>query len=281
MGRLLLLLLLIPAQDPTEDDLLRELGDSDPAIRDRATDTLEGKGSAAIETLKRAARDPDLEIRSRAGEILRRLEPSLFLDDLLKSERARKFPAPPKLHPSWANATVIDGGWFSFERKLWVSKGVLQGQVLTTLLGGRSNCEFQWTIASVLAGCNVAVERCADHSPRLVYLSADCSDSVVVRIEGIRSWTCEVPVTFRLPINGAQRRVGPFRLTVDWPYIEVTSETPVRADLISAALIPAEISCLFKPGRRAGPPARILGTPDDEPAIFFPEAVERAQAWCG
>jgi hypothetical protein len=281
MGRVLLLLLLFTGQEPGADELIRQLGDSDPAVRDRAMDTLEGKGSEAIEGLKRAARHPDLEIRSRISEILSHLEPALLLDEMLKAERARRFSAPPMRYPSWANAAAIDGAWFSFGRKLWVSKGEVQGLVVTSQVGGLSNCEIQWNVVSVLAGCEVPVERCADHSPHLIFLPADCSDSVIVKIEGIRSWTCDVPVTIRAPRNGARRQIGPYAVTIDWPFIEVTTEKPVWADLFSATLIGTQITCRYKPGRQP-PPAEASSTgPTDEPVIFFPEAVERGSAWCG
>ncbi|MEQ8786811.1 MAG: HEAT repeat domain-containing protein [Pirellulaceae bacterium] len=60
------------------ETLIRELGDTDFSVREKAADSLASQGMAAETALREAMRDPDLEIRLRAGEILSRI----YNDDL-------------------------------------------------------------------------------------------------------------------------------------------------------------------------------------------------------
>jgi hypothetical protein len=281
------ILLAVLLQDTDVDRLVEKLGDDSPEVRARAIDDLERRKSAAVPALIRARNHSELEIRSHVEDILFRLEPSLFLEALLEKQRPPKTGLLPEPHESWGPTIPMEGGWFWFRRKLWVDRRVVLGSVITTAWersGGDARWDLTWTVAAVTVGCEVPVERCALHSPGMVYISEDCTDPVCITIRGTRRWSCEVPVTFRFPANGDRRRVGPYTLTLDWPFIEVvgTDAGPVRS-LINC-LPQEQIRCKPVRGRSfTPPPAPDMTLPEDPPVVFAEARPDSPAAggWCG
>src|SRR4051812_663471 len=58
------------AQQERIPRLLEQLGDDDPAARDRAERALRRVGEPALDALLKALKDQDLEVRLRAGRLL-------------------------------------------------------------------------------------------------------------------------------------------------------------------------------------------------------------------
>lgn len=81
-----LLLLLLSGQDSGIPELIRRLGSVDPAERTAAYDQLRDQGEGARPWLEKAVRDPDSEVSSRAGTLLRRIN--------LQKELPRGTPIP-------------------------------------------------------------------------------------------------------------------------------------------------------------------------------------------
>lgn len=70
-------------QDPRADELLLRLGDESAQVRDDATRTLSAMGEDALPALRRAEAHPDPEVRARAGQLLRHIEWSPWIDPAL------------------------------------------------------------------------------------------------------------------------------------------------------------------------------------------------------
>ena len=79
-----------PAVDAKRlDRLISNLDDDDSKVRDRAVAELLEIGSPAVGALKKAARSPSLEVKRRARDLLRRLEPGTGIaPNRLRAERA-------------------------------------------------------------------------------------------------------------------------------------------------------------------------------------------------
>ena len=75
MRFLLLALLLSPRHDDPVRELIGNLGDNDPGVREAASAELRKIGTAALPALEAAAADPDDEVRVRALELLHRIQP--------------------------------------------------------------------------------------------------------------------------------------------------------------------------------------------------------------
>jgi HEAT repeat protein len=76
-----------PAQahtQPEVDQLIRQLGSESFEERDRASKQLVEVGDAARESLQKALKNPDLEVKRRAGKCLREIERNLEIARLLK-----------------------------------------------------------------------------------------------------------------------------------------------------------------------------------------------------
>jgi hypothetical protein len=281
----LLLTLLLATQDVDLDRHVEELGDPSPVVRERAGDLLESKGAGVVPVLQAAMRHADLEIRSRAREILFRLEPSLFLEELKEVQR----PPPPKTlveDPTpGPDRRFAEDGRFRFERKLWMEKGLITGTVLTTTWAPQAEVALFWTVDAVLSGCEIPVERCPVHSPTLLFVPGEVTDPCQVRIKGTRGWTCKVPVTFRNPAQGQARRVGPYTITLQWPDLLLTSKQGIPVDATAPFLFGSSVDCRLKPGRTEPSRAPILEEDgSDDPTLFFPEAPTVSHSgttWCG
>jgi hypothetical protein len=281
----LLLTALWASQDPEIGPLVDQLGDPSPEIRERACDLLESRRVVAVPVLQAALRHSDLEIRRRAKDILFRLEPSLFLEELKEAQRPARPECPIEDLPSGPDRGFADTGRFRFERKFWMERGVITGTVLTTTWASQHGTALHWTVDAVLAGCEIGVERCPIHSPGVLFVPGEVTDPCQVRIKGTRGWACRVPVTFRNPMEGEARRVGPYTITLQWPDLLLTSEQGLPADETPPISFGESIDCRLKPGRTKPTPAAIPEQePGDEPALFFPEprpASDSGAAWCG
>lgn len=73
-------------------ELVRQLGASEWRTRDEATRKLMAMGVAAREAMEKAATDPDLEVRTRAKEILAQLNGPSQLSLVLEAIAERKTP---------------------------------------------------------------------------------------------------------------------------------------------------------------------------------------------
>jgi hypothetical protein len=71
------------------DKLVKQLGSKRFAERDRAKRDLEAIGTAALDALRVAARSKDLETSRRAGELVKKMEEKIALDNLLAPKRVR------------------------------------------------------------------------------------------------------------------------------------------------------------------------------------------------
>lgn len=95
---ILFFLALLAAQDV--EALVRQLGEDDPKVRDKASQALLEMGPAALQALKSHERDPDAELRERVAtltaEITRRERVSLLC------------PRPAKLHLSLKEVPVAE-----------------------------------------------------------------------------------------------------------------------------------------------------------------------------
>jgi len=257
--------------------MVEQLGDADPQVREAGSRALEGIGVDALGTLHRATEHPDPEIRTRATALIRRIDHSSIAGPLAFVQRPRKmrFIAPPQ--PPGKDAAVIEGGFFQFERSRWTVDGQAAGSVLRTRLTTLLDGHIEWSFVDLEA------ERCAVHSPDAVFFRGDGAIPRSVRIKGTRRWLCDVPVVFSNPVEGDSRRIGPYTLTIHWPNIEVKAEGGLPPPLIDKMLRTSEIRPHLQQGRERGKGRTIPG-PDDEPAIFFPEAREQDPApavWCG
>ena len=87
-----------------------------------------------------------------------------------------------------------------------------------------------------------------------------------------------MPVEIKKPTKGASVRVGPYTITVDWPDLVVHSDAPVLQSTFFKVLRAGEIDCRLRVDHE---PTEKLGLVLDEPAIFFPEALEGDTVWCG
>jgi len=279
MTRLLILLALLCPQDA---DLIRRLGDDDPAVRDRASLALESRGNAAVEALEKGAVETDLETRTRALDLLLRLDPMRDFPTRSATQRPFKLKvlAPPK-QPDAENI-IIDGAVFNFGRRtVWQTKGEVHGSIFHIVADPLLDGELDWTVASVRATGELPFERCAKH-PHAIYLPGESMPPCTITLKGTRRWFCEVPVEFRNPEQGQSRRVGPYTLTIKWPRIELGSDAPMRESTLALMLRPGDFQYRVRPGREK---EFKIHEPTDEPAIFFPEAQESDQdeaplAWC-
>lgn len=81
------------------DDLVKQLGSSKYVERERAQKELESIGGSALDALRKAAKEGDLEISRRAAEMVRRMEEKLTTGSLL---------APKKVNLKLKDASVLD-----------------------------------------------------------------------------------------------------------------------------------------------------------------------------
>ncbi|MBV8880205.1 MAG: HEAT repeat domain-containing protein [Planctomycetaceae bacterium] len=244
-GLLLLLLL------PQDSDLVEQLGDPDPKVREHAMSALAARGSAIRGELLQARRHRDPEVRGRALDLLCRFDPDLALERLIRLQRGTKLTFLPRegreLPPGTA---VTDGARFWFSRRPWAPKGEVLGTVLETADEPRLEGFVQWTVASVRSKRDLPVETCATHSPLRVYVPGASPEQLVVTLKGTRHWRCEVPLEFKDPAEGDSQRLGGYTLTLKWPTIVVKADRPTLQTELTAALLTEEIQGELKPGRK-------------------------------
>ena len=78
-----------PVEAGRIDRLVADLNDDDYKVREKATRELLGIGLLAADALKKAARSTSLEVKRRATDLLRRIEPGTGVSpDRLRSQRA-------------------------------------------------------------------------------------------------------------------------------------------------------------------------------------------------
>ncbi|HYT94390.1 MAG TPA: hypothetical protein VEL76_37090 [Gemmataceae bacterium] len=77
------------ADDDNIAKLVKQLGSSKFTERDKAKRALEALGAAALPALKQAAESPDLETSRRAGELVKKLEEKVTIENLLAPKRVR------------------------------------------------------------------------------------------------------------------------------------------------------------------------------------------------
>jgi hypothetical protein len=169
MPRILLLLALLGFQDTESERLIRQLGDPDPADRERATGALAGQGSRARDALLNARSHPDPEVRSRAAAILFGNEPSLFLEELKKAQRPRKLKLLAGLQGTVEAAAFTDGAQFTFERQ-WTATENILGTTFITRIHPVLEGEIEWSISAVRTDRNLPLETCSVHSPVAVHV---------------------------------------------------------------------------------------------------------------
>jgi hypothetical protein len=273
----LLLAAFLLLQDGELDRLLLQLGDSDPAARERATASLSARGEAARETLVKGRGHADPEIRTRSATLLLRMDQAVYLEGLEKAQRPLKLKllaAGEKSLP--ARAAVTDGAYFSFERRPWAPDGAVLGTIFETVIDPKLQGEIEWSVGAVRDGKELAVETCDYHSPRLVYVPGVPPVEGTVALKGLRRWYCDVPVEFKNPADGVTRRVGMFALTVQWPSIAVHSDVGLPDSVLRQVLRDADIRCVLKPGTRMGGGSSFTVT-----SRCGMRAPPKSPAWCG
>jgi hypothetical protein len=253
MLRLLLLLTVLAFQDDEAERLIRQLGDSDPALREQATVSLAARGEAARETLTRGRDNPDPEIRSRCATLLLRMDQAITLGGLEKAQRPLKLKLlAADVKELQGGMAVTDGALFSFQRRPWAPKGVVLGTIFETTIDPKLQGEIEWSVGAVRGGKEVSVETCSYHSPRLVYVPGAPPAEAAVTLKGTRRWYCDVPVEFKNPEEGLTRRVGPFSVTVQWPSIAIHSDKDLSDAVLRQVLKDADIRCTLKENRGTG-----------------------------
>ncbi len=90
LGFVLLASLPSPAEEAASkeqiDKLIKQMGSSTFAERQKATQALDAIGGPALETLKKAAQSGDAEVRSRAGDLVKKIETRLTREKLLSGK---------------------------------------------------------------------------------------------------------------------------------------------------------------------------------------------------
>jgi hypothetical protein len=255
MARLLLLLLLLPAQDPDRGVLLRQLGDPSPSLREQATRALESQGDAALSDLRKALDEGDPEIRCRAAALIDLRTQEFSFATLQREQRASKLGlADLLLEYDYPPGEILetDGVRFTFTRRPWAPDGEVLGTLFETETAPAPHVQIDWRISSIRDGATLPFETCAWHSPRLVYVPGAVPTAAQLRIRGTRRWFCGVPIRFLSPSDGVSRRFAGYTVTVHWPDIEVRSDRPVDERAMGEVLRDEDIHCTLRPGMEDG-----------------------------
>jgi hypothetical protein len=120
----------LPAVGAEPDDsarLVRQLGSLHFAERQSASQALEQKGAPALDALRRGTQSPDLEVRRRAEEILRRIERQLESTRLLTPRRVHLTYRDVSLSDALADFNKKTG----FELRIEGDKAAWAGRKLT------------------------------------------------------------------------------------------------------------------------------------------------------
>ncbi len=274
--RLLLVLLLL--QDPDRPRLIQQLGDADPALREKANKALEGQGEAAFADLQRALKSEDPEIRTRATALLYRLEQERWIGTLRKAQR----PSRLVLHDAdilEGSVAETDGVRFGFKRDAWAPEGKVLGTRFSTSVAATPEVDVTWTVSSVRNGKELPLETCTWHSPSTVYVPGDAPAQAEVLIKGQRRWLCDVPLEFKNPVDGIGRRIGPYVLTVQWPVLVVRADDPVPQDVMRKVLRNEDLRVTIKPERKRN----VMGGGSRFTVVSRCGTIlnDQPRAWCG
>jgi hypothetical protein len=256
MARLTLLLaFLLPLQEPDRRDLIRQLGDLSPSVRDKASAMLEAQGDAALPELRRALLDADPEIRCRAGALVDLRTQEETFARLCREQRAAKLRLAELLleyeYPP-GQVVDIDGVRFTFARRPWAPDGEIRGTIFETDAARAPGVNLQWSVTSIRDGRELPIETCAWHSPRLVYVPNRVPEASQVRIRGVRRWACDVPMRFESPSDGQARRFAGYTVTIQWPEIVVCADRPLEESAMDKVLTDQDVRCKIRPGREDG-----------------------------
>lgn len=244
MLRLLTLLLLLPLQDPDRKSLIRQMGDTDPVVREKATKALEAQGDAALPDLRQALVAGDPEIRTRAEQLIElRTQERQFvaLKEAQRPGKLRLPEAPP--------ANEVEGVRFTFKRRPWSPDGTVLGTIFETEFTPAPELTVEWRVASVRNGKDLPLETCVWHSPKLVYVPGPVPPEAEVRVNGLRRWYCDVPIVLNNPADGQTRRFAGYTVIVHWPEILVRSERPHAQDVMKRVLRNGDVRCIIRPER--------------------------------
>jgi hypothetical protein len=277
--RLLLAAALVFAQDGELDGLLRQLGDPDAAVREKASDALAARGTGARDVLLKGRESQDPEIRARATALLMRIDADFRFRCLRDIQRPIKFRVLADAAKDAPQGTsLIDGVTFRFSRRAWGRGNDALGTILETEVELGFEGEIEWSVAEFRGRGAPPVETCDIHSPRLAYLPIPRPGPGCVVVKGLRRWRCEVPVDFKDPVDGQTRRAGPFSVTLAWPCVVVRSDAPLASAVLNRTLTPDDIRCTLKPGiNRFGGRASL----SVRVACGGVVRISEPRAWCG
>jgi hypothetical protein len=236
MRTLLLLALLLGAQEPADvDRLIKTLGSDSASARDQAQDQLVALGEKALPALRKALEAGDPETRQRAKAAIddvERLEAEK-IHDLQERETLRG-------ESNWARdkdrkETVwqfawTDGAAFRFGTTPW--KG---GLVLSTHFSnylsksyedGLRDLQFEIVGVSDKDGKPLTVDRCGQCSPYDVYAKGTVGP-IRPHLKGTQLWFSPYVLEFVAPKDGDRKKVGDLAVEVAWPTIKVTARRPM------------------------------------------------------
>jgi len=150
----LLLVGLVFSQEPTIADLVKQLGDDDFDVREKAAQLLEGQGEKARAALAAAAKDhPDAEIRKRAADLVQTLDRMAEARAVADKLQALGQLATPPFDPKWVKPLVEKQGPIT-EDEAWTADKTYHIKANTTVAAG--------TAVTIQAGTLVLVEDGAD-----------------------------------------------------------------------------------------------------------------------
>jgi hypothetical protein len=134
-----------------------------------------------------------------------------------------------------------DGIGVSFGRVAWKPGGNPTGTIFETEVRTAFDGEVRWSVASVNTDRPLTVETCAIHSPQKVYVPAADLAEPRVTVKGTRLWFCSTPIEFQDPRNGAFWRMGACQVSVEWPFIRVRMDNPMKVSLLTKTLTSKDI----------------------------------------
>jgi hypothetical protein len=251
--RLLLALLLLLLQEPDRTDLVRQLSDPTPSVREKAYKALEAQGDAALPELKRALESGDAETRTRAAALIDLRVQEAKLAELRRAQRPGKLQLPEmslEYDSPPGEMREDEGVRFEFKRRPWAPDGVVLGTIFETEAEEGPGVSIDWTVASIRGGKDLPVETCTYHSPELVYVPGEVPPTAEVRIRATRRWHYDVPMLLMYPTDGQSRRLGGFTVTVLWPVLHVRADRPLPLGAMNQLLGNSDVRCTIRPERR-------------------------------
>lgn len=145
--------------------------------------------------------------------------------------------------------TYSDGVRIAFGTRIWTPKGDPLGTIFDTRMDHEFEGDVRWDVSAIRTDRNLAVERCAIHSPDHVYVASPDLIDPTVAVKGIRRWYCPTPIEFTGPRDGDSWRVGTYQLIVQWPTLRVRSDQAMEKDALDHTLSFVDIKFTLKPGR--------------------------------